>query len=115
MRREGSARPDAVSAARTRSRASDTALSGSPTTVNAGKPGATCTCTVTLRASMPSNATVATRWTIRPPEQETTQARRNPDQRQEHLQNTANRLSCCSEQQKDYRGGDKWLIWKDFG
>ena len=34
MRLAGSARPDAISAARTRSRASDTALSGSPTMVN---------------------------------------------------------------------------------
>ncbi len=29
-------------------------------------PGATCTCTSTARASMPSNATVETRWTIGP-------------------------------------------------
>src|SRR5262245_23041552 len=64
MRRAGSASPAATSAARTRSRASDTALSGSPTTLNAGNPGATCTWTSTARASMPSNATVATRWTI---------------------------------------------------
>src|SRR5262249_46235095 len=41
MRRAGSARPEATSAARTRSRASDTALSGRPTTLNAGSPGAT--------------------------------------------------------------------------
>ena len=40
MRRAGSARPEAISAARTRSRASDTALSGNPTTLKAGKPGA---------------------------------------------------------------------------
>src|SRR3954454_21643629 len=33
MRRAGSARPEATSAARTRSRASDTALSGRPTTL----------------------------------------------------------------------------------
>jgi hypothetical protein len=33
MRRAGSARPEAISAERTRSRASDTALSGSPTIV----------------------------------------------------------------------------------
>ena len=55
------ASPDATSAARTRSRASLTALSGKPTILNAGSPGATCTCTSTARASMPSNATVATR------------------------------------------------------
>ncbi len=41
MRRAGNARPEAISAARTRSRASDTALSGKPTTLNAGSPGAT--------------------------------------------------------------------------
>jgi hypothetical protein len=33
MRRAGSASPEATSAARTRSRASDTALSGRPTTL----------------------------------------------------------------------------------
>ena len=64
MRRAGSARPDAIKAERTRSRASETALSGKPTTVNAGIPGATCTWTSTGRTSMPSNATVETRWTI---------------------------------------------------
>jgi hypothetical protein len=41
----------------TRSRASETALSGSPTMVNAGIPGATCTCTSTGRTSTPSNDT----------------------------------------------------------
>ena len=41
-----------------------TALSGSPTMLKAGSPGATCTWTSTARASMPSNATVETRWTI---------------------------------------------------
>ena len=61
MRRAGSARPDVISAERTRSRASDTALSGRPTMLKAGNPGATCTCTSTARASMPSNATVETR------------------------------------------------------
>jgi hypothetical protein len=43
MRRAGSASPEAISAERTRSRASDTALSARPTTANAGSPGATCT------------------------------------------------------------------------
>jgi hypothetical protein len=41
MRRAGNARPEAISAARTRSRASETALSGKPTIVKAGMPGAT--------------------------------------------------------------------------
>ena len=66
MRRAGSASPEAISAERTRSRASDTALSGRPTMANAGSPGATCTCTSTARASIPSKATVETRWTMLP-------------------------------------------------
>ena len=66
MRRAGSASPEAISAERTRSRASDTALSGRPTIANAGNPGATCTCTSTARASIPSKATVETRWTMLP-------------------------------------------------
>ncbi len=57
MRRAGSARPEAIMAERTRSRASETALSGRPTTVNAGMPGATWTWISTGRTSMPSNAT----------------------------------------------------------
>ena len=61
------ASPDATKAARTRSLASDTALSGRPTMLKAGRPGATCTCTSTARASMPSNATVVTCWTMSPP------------------------------------------------
>src|SRR5258705_8950715 len=56
MRRAGSARPEAISAERTRSRASETALSGRPTMAKAGNPGATCTCTSTARASIPSKA-----------------------------------------------------------
>ena len=67
MRRAGSARPDAIMAERTRSRASETALSGRPTMVKAGIPGATCTWTSTGRTSMPSNATVETRWTMSDP------------------------------------------------
>ena len=46
----------AVSAARTRSRASPTALSGRPTTRKAGTPGEICTCTSTGTASMPEKA-----------------------------------------------------------
>jgi len=56
--------PEAIKAERTRSRASETALSGRPTMVKAGMPGATCTCTSTGRTSMPSKATVATRSTM---------------------------------------------------
>ena len=40
---------------------------GSPTTLKAGRPGATCTWTSTARASIPSNATVVTRWTMGAP------------------------------------------------
>ena len=47
MRRAGKASPEAISAERTRSRASETALSGRPTMLKAGMPGATCTCTST--------------------------------------------------------------------
>jgi hypothetical protein len=64
MRRAGSASPEAISAERTRCLASVTDLSGRPTTMKAGRPAATCTCTSTARASMPSNATVATRCTM---------------------------------------------------
>src|SRR5215470_16501883 len=64
MRRAGSARPEAISAERTRSRASETALSARPTTWKAGSPCETWTCTSTARASIPSKATVETRATI---------------------------------------------------
>ncbi len=60
-RLDGSARPIAVSAARTRSRASPTALSGSPTTIIEGTPAEICTCTSTGTASMPAKAKVRMR------------------------------------------------------
>ncbi len=50
-----------LSAARIRSRASPTALSGSPTSSNAGVPPEICTCTSTGTASMPEKAKVRTR------------------------------------------------------
>ena len=53
MRRGGSARPSADSAARTRSRDSATALSGSPTTLKAGKPEAIVTWVSTSTTSTP--------------------------------------------------------------
>ena len=56
--------PDRVSAPRTRSRLSATALSGRPTMVKAGSPGPIWTCTSTARASIPSKATVVTRANI---------------------------------------------------
>ncbi len=65
MRLGGSARPSALSAPRTRSRDSATALSGSPTTEKAGRPALICTCTSTSMTSMPRNATVLMRATIR--------------------------------------------------
>ena len=66
MRFAGSESPDAMSAARTLSRLSPTVLSGKPTMLNTTFPEETSTCTSTGRASMPSNAIVATRVTIRP-------------------------------------------------
>src|SRR5690242_2253495 len=101
MRRDGSASPDEVSAARTRSRASDTALSAKPTTLKAGSPGATCTWTVTLRASIPSNATVATRWTMPASTANPAKTSANCWRRQEHLQNIANQVN--SEQRHKER------------
>src|SRR5262249_20508145 len=67
MRRAGTARAEATRAARNRCRASETALSGKPTTLKAGRPGATWTCTSTARASIPSKATVVTRETMPAP------------------------------------------------
>ena len=66
MRFDGRAMDMADSAARTRSRASDTALSGRPTMVKPGRPGETAHCTSTRRASTPSKATVCARATIHP-------------------------------------------------
>jgi hypothetical protein len=65
MRFAGSASPEAISAERTRSRLSATALSGRPTIRKITFPGAIWTCTSTARASIPSKATVATRVTMR--------------------------------------------------
>jgi hypothetical protein len=58
MRLGGSEKPMALSAARTRSRDSATALSGRPTMVKPGVPGDRAHCTSTSRASMPSKATL---------------------------------------------------------
>ena len=58
MRFAGSARPIEVIAARTRSLASETALSGRPTRLKAGRPAAIAHCTSTSRASTPWKATV---------------------------------------------------------
>ena len=58
IRLDGSAIDKAERAERTRSRASETALSGNPTMANDGMPGASAHCTSTVRASTPSNATV---------------------------------------------------------
>jgi hypothetical protein len=53
MRLGGSPRPSEASAARTRSRDSATALSGSPTTVKAGNPEAIVTWVSTSMTSTP--------------------------------------------------------------
>ncbi len=49
----GSASPIEATAARTRSRLSPTALSGSPTTMKLGSPATRLHCTSTARASSP--------------------------------------------------------------
>ena len=48
-------------------RALEVAAAGGHNLLNAGSPGATCTWTSTGRTSMPSNATVETRWTMAAP------------------------------------------------
>ena len=56
----GKSRPEFSSAARTRSRDSRTARSGSPTSVNADSPRRTSTSTVTSWLETPSSANVVT-------------------------------------------------------
>src|SRR4051794_25914521 len=67
MRRIGNSKPALATAARTRSRASRTALSPSPTIPNAGRPARMSTSTQTGRASRPSSAKDRTRASIRRP------------------------------------------------
>ena len=61
MRSCGNTKPEFTSAALTRSRASRTALSASPTTANAGSPRRMSASTQTRRASTPSIVNVSTR------------------------------------------------------
>src|SRR5689334_12015610 len=61
MRLAGNAKPELTSAAWTRSRASRTALSASPTTVKPGRPSRMSASTQTRRASTQSSAKVTTR------------------------------------------------------
>ena len=61
IRRSGNSKPQLTSAARTRSRASRTAVSGRPTTEKAGRPRWTSTSTRTGRAAMPSSVKVCAR------------------------------------------------------
>src|SRR4051794_6949224 len=61
MRLAGNAKPELTSAAWTRSRASRTALSASPTTAKPGRPSRMSASTHTRRASTPSSAKVTTR------------------------------------------------------
>jgi len=56
MRREGNSKPVFWMAARTRSRASLTSVSGRPTRVNDGRPFARCASTCTSGAASPSSA-----------------------------------------------------------
>src|SRR5687767_1221557 len=60
MRRIGKSKRLFCSAARTRSRASRTSVSGKPTSVNAGKPFAKCTSTVTSGADIPDKPRLRT-------------------------------------------------------
>ena len=66
IRRWGNSKPELSTAARTRSRASRTALSASPTTAKAGSPGRISTSTVTGRESRPSIANAVTRASTAP-------------------------------------------------
>src|SRR5262249_58073940 len=97
MRRAGSASPEAISAERTRSRASDTALSGRPTMAKAGSPGTICTCTSTARASIPSKATVETRWTM--PLPAAIEGSGKGGSVQEHYKNTGDADACLPREQ----------------
>ena len=65
MRRSGNSKPEFCSAERTRSRASRTALSARPTTVNAGRPTRMSASTQTRCALTPSTEKVETRASIR--------------------------------------------------
>ena len=67
MRFGGRESPRVASAPRTRSRLSPTALSGRPTTANAGKPALIFTCTSTGWDSTPWKATVAMWETMKTP------------------------------------------------
>src|SRR5205085_5765634 len=64
IRFNGNSKPELTMAARTRSRASRTALSARPTTVNAGRPRRMSASTQTRRALTPSTAKVVTRASI---------------------------------------------------
>ena len=61
IRRTGISYPEFRTAARTRSRASRTPASGSPTTAKVGMPGLTSTSTSTIEASSPMTAALRTR------------------------------------------------------
>jgi hypothetical protein len=60
IRLRGNSKPAFCSAARTRSRASLTSVSGSPTTVTLGRPPARCTSTATSGAARPSSPRLCT-------------------------------------------------------
>src|SRR5438874_2238090 len=79
MRRAGNSKCAWLSAARTRSRASRTSASGSPTIWKAGRPGPRCTSTVTSGACTPESARLATVATdIGSPSPQGEQRRRAP-------------------------------------
>src|SRR5688572_19703607 len=66
IRRAGNSKCAWLSAARTRSRASRTSVSGRPTMWNDGSPGPRCTSTLTSGASIPASARLATVATVMP-------------------------------------------------
>src|SRR5262245_12532032 len=108
IRRAGSARPEAIRAERPRSRASDTALSGTATIANAGRPGATCTCTSTARASIPSKATVDTRATM-PSLVTQSKVAGNRRVSQEHLKNIDANNPLCAVCLSDRHNLGAWI------
>ena len=64
MRRCGNSKPELRMAALTRSRASCTAVSGKPTIVKAGRPGAMSTSTSTMEPSNPTTAQLRVRASV---------------------------------------------------
>ena len=96
MRPPGNTKPEFTSAARTRSRASRTALSASPTTVNAGRPLARMSAsTQTRRLVTPSTANVLTRAITAQNAFSTWSSRTSPSSRSTSTPIASKRSSSC--------------------